>query len=196
LTYAGVARRLFERKEKMRITILFCLFLVLVIALPCVAQEKAPEEEGGGKRMRDAGASGMAYGSIMIALVIVIALPSLVLMLITKAVSIEEVGFLKCVYTSLIYFAAIALVFYSAVELESGLANPLEFFKVNNLLVRLGIVYVISLLLVRFFLAATLVKSLIGGLLYVVAVYGATFLAYKLIVAAGAQQVLRSGLTG
>jgi len=180
----------------MKIAVVLCLLLVLVIALPCAAQDEAAKEKGGGERMRDASAGGMAYGSVMIALVIIVAVPSVILMAITKAVSIEEVGFLKCIYTSLIYLAVVALVFYSAAGLEKGLSNPVELFKANELLVRFFIVFGVSVLLMRFFLAGTIVKSLISGLLYVAAYYGATFLAYKLIIAAGAEGVLKSGLGG
>jgi uncharacterized membrane protein len=180
----------------MRVAALLCIVLLLAAALPCSAQDKDSEDMSSQKRMRKAGASGMAYGAVLLALILVVVLPSAILRLITEVVSIEEVGLVKCVYTSLIFFAVIALIFYSAAGVDKGLTNPVELFKANELLARVAIVFGVSFLLMRFFLSGTLVRSLISGLLYVMGFYGSIYLAYQIIVQADAQGLLKGGMGG
>lgn len=179
----------------MRIVAVFLILFLLAAGVSWTAQTAAAQESGG-ERIRSAGSEGMAYGSVLISIVIIIAVPSMLLLLIVKIVGIEEVGILRCVYTTLIYFAVVALVFYTAAELEKGLANPLEVFNTTGMMVRLAIVLGVAFLLVRFMLSGTLVRSLIGAVLYVLAFYGAAHLAYTVIRAAGGQSLFGSGTTG
>ncbi len=177
----------------MKIAALLCVLFVLACALPCAAQDEEPEEK------EDPGKSGMAYGAIMVAILIMIAVPSAALLLITKIVGIgiEEIGLIRCVYTSLIFFAAAGLVFYYfAQDLEKALTSPAEFFNDSNLLIGLCIALVIAFILIHFVLGGTVIRALIGSLLFVVAFYGSTCLAYWLIVEAGAQGMLKGGLGG
>ena len=183
----------------MKTAVLICVLLVLVCVLPCMAQDAGSQESPEGQDKDEAGKRGMGYGAIMVAILIMVALPSAALLLITKIVGIgiEEIGLIRCVYTSLIFFAATGLIFYYfAHGLEKALSNPAEFFNDTNLLVGLGISFVIAFLLIHFVLGGTLIRALLGTLLFVLAFYGSTYLAYGLIVKAGAQDMLKGGVGG
>jgi len=168
---------------------LLCALLLVLLAAPCLAQSSSPT------KMKEASASGMAYGSILIALIIMIALPSVGLMLIAKVVGlgVEDIGIVRCVYTSLLFFAGAALVFYSGEGLAKGIENPLEFFRVTELLIRLGIVFVLAIILIKFLMSSTLVRAIIGSIFYLAAYYGCVLLSWVIIVQAGAQNLLKSG---
>jgi hypothetical protein len=47
-----------------------------------------------------------------------------------------------------------------------------------------------------FVLTSTLLRSLLGTILFVIGYYGITILAYKLILATGAEGMLKKGLEG
>ena len=183
----------------MKIPALLCILIVPVVIAMCGAHEAQAQEPEGPTKIRSAGASGMAYGSVMIAAIIMIVLPSVLLLLITRIVhlGVEETGLIRCVYTSLIFFAVVALVFYYFAEgLERGLINPAEFFSNNSLLAGLCIALGVSFLLLHFFLYGTLLRSLLGGVIYVVGYYGCACLAYALIAASEAQDLFRSSVGG
>ena len=183
----------------MKIPALLCILIVPVVIAMCGAHEAQAQEPEGPTKIRSAGASGMAYGSVMIAAIIMIVLPSVLLLLITRIVhlGVEEIGLIRCVYTSLIFFAVVALVFYYFAEgLERGLINPAEFFSNNSLLAGLCIALGVSFLLLHFFLYGTLLRSLLGGVIYVVGYYGCACLAYALIAASEAQDLFRSSVGG
>jgi hypothetical protein len=180
----------------MRMAALICIVVVLAASLQCLAQDNGPGTTSEPKRLKDASSKGMAYGSLMLGLVLTVVIPSGLLLVIIKICGIEEVGVLKCVYTTLMFFGACALVFYSAADLPGAMTNPLLFFQVNALLARLGIVVVVAFLLAKFMLAATVVRSIIATLLYLPSFYLAAYLAFKILDAAGALDILRNGLTG
>ncbi len=180
----------------MKVAALCCLLLVLAglaVVGPAVALAQGSTSQ---ERMRSASTGAMAYCSVLLSVFILVFVPGLLLMFITKIVGIEEVGFVRCIYLTMIFFAAAALVFYSAPDLENAIGNPGKFFQVTELLIRLGIVFVVAFLLIKFLMAAAISRSLIATILYIVVFYGAAYIAYQLLAAADGIQVLKSGLEG
>ncbi len=175
--------------------VLFILLLVLLV-VPCLAQEETPSTAKSQKRASE---SGMQYGSILIGLVIMVVLPTVLLLLVSRiaGLGVEEVGVVKCLYTNIIFFIVVALVFYNFSEgLEKGLNNPTEFFKNNMMLIGLGIAFATSFLLMYFVLTSTLLRSFIGTVIYIIGFYGIAIIAYRLILATGAESMLKKGLEG
>lgn len=180
----------------MKVAGVVLILLLALMVLPCLAQQDAPTTS---RAQQQASESGMQYGSILIGLVIMVVLPTVLLLLVAKIVhlGVEEVGVVKCLYTNIIFFVVVALVFYSFSEgLERGLSDPLEFFNNTMLLLGLGIAFATSFLLMYFMLSSSLVRSLIGTIIFIVGFYGITILAYKLILATGAEGMLKKGLQG
>jgi len=181
------------------IAVLLCAMLIFACALPCTAQDSGSQETASAKKKDKAAADGMAYGAILVAIIIMIVLPSAALLLITKVVGVgvEEIGLVRCVYSSLIFFAATGLVFYYfAQDLEKAIASPVEFFNDTNLLIGLCISFVIAFVLIHFVLGGTLLRSIIAALLFLAGFYGSAYLAYSIIVGAGAEGMLKGGLNG
>lgn len=181
----------------MKIVLLYTLLCTLVVLAPAVlcAQTDADlKEEGGGKRLSDASSAGMGYGAILIGVFILIVLPTIGLLFTTKVVGIKEVGIIRSIYTSLVFFAVSALVFYSVENLGHALMNPGEFFNNSNLLSRLVIVFVLAFMLLKFVLSSTIVRSFLGAMLYLLAFYGSILLAFYLITAAGAEDLLKESV--
>jgi hypothetical protein len=178
----------------MKLTLVLFILLLALMVVPCLAQEYTPSTKESQKKASE---SGMQYGSILIGLVIMIALPTVLLLLIAKiaGLGVEEVGVVKCLYTNIIFFVVVGLVFYNFSEgLEVGLSDPAEFFNNTMMLIGLGIAFATSFLLMYFMLSSSLVRSLIGTILFIVGFYGITILAYKLILATGAEGMLKKGL--
>jgi hypothetical protein len=180
----------------MKVTLVLFILLLALMVVPCLAQEDMPSTR---KSQKQASESGMQYGSILIGLVIMIALPTALLLLVAKiaGLGVDEVGVVKCLYTNILFFVVVGLVFYNFTEgLEEGLQDPLQFFSNTMLLIGLGIAFATSFLLMYFVLSSTLLRSLLGTILFIIGYYGISILAYKLIISTGAEGMLKKGLEG
>jgi hypothetical protein len=180
----------------MKVAGVVLILLLALMVLPCLAQEEAP---GTAKAQKQASESGMQYGSILIGLVIMVALPTVLLLLVARiaGLGVDEAGVVKCLYTNILFFVVVGLVFYSFSEgLEKAMSNPLEFFNNTMLLLGLGIAFATSFLLMYFVLSSSPARSLLGTIIFLIGYYGITIIAYKLILATGAESMLKKGLEG
>ena len=177
---------------KASVILLAAAVLAGVIILSVAQDARGQEPRPAPARAHDAGTSGMAHGAVLVSILMMIALPSVVLLLVTRVagVGIEQPGLLRCVWTSLLFLCVAALIFYKAQGVENALNNPVEFYNQTGLLVRLGIALVAAFLIQMFLLSGTPFRSFLGAVLYLVGVYGCAYLAWALLVASGAQGML------